>query len=895
MSQTSLQFDDLRDPAAAVLQRSLPARSGHYDELRADPDDAARAGASALRPHWARFFAGLGGAAAGTAAGLADLARRSEAVQRRVREQGITYNVYDDVAGQARPWSLELFPFVIPADEWDTLERGIAQRARLLSWILRDVYGTQALLREGLLPPALVLGSPGYVRSMVGVAPPWGSELQIVACDVARDPEGQWCVVSQRTQAPSGLGYALQNRLIISRMFPEAFRELNVQRLATSYLRLLETLRRRAPRDRHESGSPRIVLLTPGPYNETYFEHAFLARYLGVPLVEGNDLMVRDERLYLKSMHGLERVHALIRRVDDAFCDPLELRADSALGVPALLQVVRAGRLLVANSIGSGFLESPAINGFLPAIARRALGAELLLPSLDSWWCGEDAAREQSIGLLRHAVVKSTHGGGFEMPPLGPQLAPHELDEARRSIEANPAAFTLQSYVPLSQTPTWSDGLVQPRGAMIRLFAIADADGDWHTMPGGLTRVAGEHELVAMQRGASSADTWVMTRGAVDSLSLLPDQLRPQDIAGKHRPVSSRAAENLFWIGRYTERADNTVRFARRILALLHGDETVPDPVLAAVATIAVAQGLAPVGVPSPVLAPLVFERTLLAALAPTGSGSRIASNLLSLRRAAGEIRERLAPDHWRLVTGAAAAFAAAVGPGAAGSGIGAGGASGAEAAGSTDGAGGAGGAGGANRALSAEAVQTALVAVADRLAAITGAQTDRMTRDDGWRMLTVGRQIERLIAMTGVLRTVFETDAVSYPAGFHMLLELFDSTLTYRSLYQGQEMPAAALDLLVLDASNPRSIRCIADTLVELAGLLPGPRSGATPDLARLLPTELLDAGLEGLCERSADGRYPQVEALARALNSAATTLSDAVGARYFSHADQPLRSIAG
>jgi len=376
VSQTSIQFDDDNQPAAVVLRRCMPPRAGHYDELRDD--------SGMLREPWGRFFDFMDG-------GPAELNHRADALSRRVRDQGITYNVYDDASGRARPWSLDLFPFLISPEDWAVLERGVAQRAQLLSWMMRDAYGEQAMLHEGLLPPALVHGSPNYVRAMAGMSRPPSQDLLIVACDVARAPDGQWFVVTQRTQAPSGLGYALQNRLIVSRMFPAAFRELNVQRLASSYVRLLDTLRRLAPLDEGEGASPRIALLTPGPYNETYFEHAFLARYLGVPLVEGNDLMVRDERVYLKTMHGLERVHALIRRLDDGYCDPLELRPDSALGVPGLLQAVRAGRLLVANPIGSGFLESPAINGFLPAIARRALGADLLLPSLDSWWCRRSA------------------------------------------------------------------------------------------------------------------------------------------------------------------------------------------------------------------------------------------------------------------------------------------------------------------------------------------------------------------------------------------------------------------------------------------------------------------------------------------------------------------------
>jgi uncharacterized circularly permuted ATP-grasp superfamily protein/uncharacterized alpha-E superfamily protein len=849
VSQTSIQFDD-NQPAAVALRRCLPARPGHYDELRDD--------GGALRPHWERFFGHLGGG------GLADLNQRVDALARRVRDQGVTYNVYDDAHGRIRPWALDLFPFLIEPDDWDVLERGVAQRAQLLSWMMRDVYGAQTLLRDGLLPPALVHGSPGYLRAMAGGSGA-SHDLLIVACDVARAPDGRWFVVTQRAQAPSGLGYALQNRLIVSRLFPDAFRELSVQRLASSYLRLLETMRRLAPRDPGESGPARIALLTPGPFNETYFEHAFLARYLGVPLVEGNDLMVRDERLYLKSMHGRERIHALIRRLDDGYCDPLELRPDSALGVPGLLQAVRAGRLMVANPIGSAFLESPAINGFLPAISRRALGTELLLPSLDSWWCGEDVAREQSIDMLSQAVIKSTHGAGFDLPPLGPQLSPVQLADARRRIEGDPEAFTLQSYVQLSQTPTWSRGLVAPRGSMIRLFAIGDADGNWQTMPGGLTRIAGEQELVAMQRGGSSADTWIMTRGAVDRVSLLPGRLGQREIADKRRPVSSRAAENLFWLGRYTERTENAVRFSRQILARLHDEEPAPDPVLTAVARVAIGHRLVPEAVPSPVQSPRLFERTLLAGLAHRDPSSSVSFNLDALSRAAGEIRERLAQDQWRLISGAGAAFARTLralrGDGE----------------------------------LSADAAQFALLAATDRLAAITGAQQDRMTRDDGWRMLALGRQIERLIAMSEALRIVLGTGALRYPAGFHLTLELFDSTITYRALYPGLEQAAALIDLVVLDPSNPRSMACVGATLQQLIRELPARDGGANQDLLKLLAAAGLDERLGELCEPGDDGTYRALEALLARLTAGAMKLSDALGMRFFSHADRPQQAISG
>ena len=340
---------------------------------------------------------------------LADLPRREALLARQVLEHGVTYNVYSDEPGASRRWSLDLLPFIVERDDWKVIEAAVVQRAAVLSALMHDVYGPQQLLREGLLPPALVLGSPGYLRPLHGIVPPGGIFLHVVAFDLARGPDGRWWVLGHRAQAPSGMGYALENRLIVSRLFGDNFSALRVQRLAASYRRLLETLVQHAPRDPGEPGTaPRIVLLTPGRYNETYFEHAYLAHYLGVPLVEGDDLTVRDDRLYLKTLHGLERVHAVIRRLDDLFCDPLELRPDSALGVPGLIQAVRCGHVLIANALGAAFLESPAIHGFLPAIARRLLDQELLLPPRDSWWCGEAAARERAFATLQTARVRAT-------------------------------------------------------------------------------------------------------------------------------------------------------------------------------------------------------------------------------------------------------------------------------------------------------------------------------------------------------------------------------------------------------------------------------------------------------------------------------------------------------
>lgn len=368
--------------SAATLAAALAAAAapGHFDELRgcagAEHAPESIASSACLASDWAEFFHHTG------RAGLRDMDRRMHSLQRQVRDNGITYNVYADAHGPQRPWAVDPFPLLLTPGDWQRIEAGARQRARLLDAVMADCYGPQALLRAGLLPSALVHGHPGYLRALHGVRPVGGTHLHIAAFDMARDARGDWWVVSQRTQAPSGLGYLLENRLLISRLFPEAFGQMRVQRLAATYHALLANLRAMSP----EGEDARIVLLTPGPYNETYFEHAYLARYLGLPLVEGGDLTVRGDRLFLRTLHGLQPVHGILKRLDDEFLDPLELRSDSRLGVPGLLQAIRAGHVLVANAPGSAFLESSALLGFLPALSQHLLGEELSLPSLPTWY-----------------------------------------------------------------------------------------------------------------------------------------------------------------------------------------------------------------------------------------------------------------------------------------------------------------------------------------------------------------------------------------------------------------------------------------------------------------------------------------------------------------------------
>ena len=444
---------------SGALAGARPASDGHHDELRGELARADRA-PQGVAPLWHRFLQAQG------PQGWQELGATLARIRHRVQDDGATYNVYADGAQATRAWPLEALPLLLGPEDWAGIEQGVRQRARLLNQVLADCYGERRLLSQGLLPAPLVLAHPQYLRPMHGCQPPGGVHLHIAAFDLVRGPEGRWWVVAQRTQAPSGLGSLLENRLIVAQQFPQAFRELQVQRLASTFQAMVQGLQRLSPAGERA----RVALLTPGPASETYFEHVFLARYLGVALVEGADLTVRANKVWLKTLHGLERVDVLLRRVDDDFLDPLELRADSALGVPGLLQALRAGEVVVANAPGAGWLESPGLSAFWPGVARELLGEDLHLPGVTTWWCGEEAAWRSHQTRLDDYVLTPTFPGG-ERPVALAALTPAERAAVLARVEADPSAYTLQARVRPSETPVWTDGVLQPRAAVLRVFA----------------------------------------------------------------------------------------------------------------------------------------------------------------------------------------------------------------------------------------------------------------------------------------------------------------------------------------------------------------------------------------------------------------------------------------
>jgi len=420
-----------------------------------------------IRPHYARFLRDL------DRLSPREIRRRWETARRFVHEQGITYHVYGDPAGVERPWQLDPIPLILSAAEWRTLEAALVQRATLLNRVLADCYGPQELIRDGRLPPALVFAQPDFVRACHGIRPPKDLFLTLYAVDLARAPDGKWWVVSDRTQIPTGAGYALANRLVTSRVMSDSFHACHVQRLAGFFRQFQSTLAQLAAR---RTDDPRVVMLTPGAYNETYFEQAYLARYLGYTLVEGQDLTVRDSRVFLKTLSGLEPVDVILRRVDDDFCDPLELRNDSMLGVPGLVEAWRAGNVAIANALGSGLVQNAAFLPFLPGLCQHLLGEELKLPSVATWWCGQKSAERYVLEHLDELHVKPALHTRATAATSGRELTPEQREALQRRIAFQPHLYVGQEWIDLATAPCWNGETLEARPVGLRVYPVSSGD-----------------------------------------------------------------------------------------------------------------------------------------------------------------------------------------------------------------------------------------------------------------------------------------------------------------------------------------------------------------------------------------------------------------------------------
>ncbi len=507
-----------------------------------------------INPHWQPFIQAL------NTLGLEDMAARHKEAVRLLRENGVTYVVHGEKHGQ-RPWELDPIPLIISNSDWESISAGLTQRAELLNLVLKDLYGEKRLIKDGLIPPEVVYAHAGFLRPCNALVPPDENLLLMYAADLAKDSSGNIKVLSDQTQAPSGAGYALENRTVLARTLPHLFGEVGVHRLSFFFRAMQNSIAEFAPRLKD---NPHVVVLTPGPYNETYFEHAYLASYLGYTLVQGDDLTVLDGRVWLKSLDGLQPVDIILRRVDDIFCDPLELRQDSRFGVAGLLEAIRQGNVVVVNPPGSSVLENPALMPFLPKIAKRLIGEDLRLPSVATWWCGHTKHRDYVLENLKKLVVKPIHRPLGGKPLFGSELSTTELDTLRAQINAKPYLYVGQEVIHFSTTPSLIDGKLEPRRAILRGFLFAEKSG-YAVMPGGLTRCEGEvGELtVSIQDGGVSKDTWILAPEPEPHISLWQHPKSGSIISEDSQGLSSRSAENLFWVGRYAERAEGHARLLR--------------------------------------------------------------------------------------------------------------------------------------------------------------------------------------------------------------------------------------------------------------------------------------------------------------------------------------------
>ncbi|HEY3442465.1 MAG TPA: circularly permuted type 2 ATP-grasp protein [Paludibaculum sp.] len=817
---------------------------GHWDE--------------AMRPtgfprrHWRQLSVAVG------RMGPRQLAHHWETGQQLIQANGITYNVYGDPQGKERPWPMDPIPLVIGRDEWAMLERAIVQRATLLNTVLADLYGPRHLIHDRRLPPELLYANPHFLRPCTDIAPPGGVHLHAYAADIARSPDGQWWVINDRTQAPSGMGYALENRLVSARTLPNVFSQCQVRQLARFFQAGRDALLGLAPSSR---STPRVVLLTPGPHNETYFEHSFLARHYGFPLVEGADLTVRDNRVYLKTLSGLEPVDLILRRQDDSYCDPLELRGDSVLGVPGLVQAVRSGTVAIANALGSGLLETPAHLAFLPGLCRHMLGEELLMPSVATWWCGHAEARQYVIEHLDQVVVKPTFPRFGQHPEFGATLDATGRADLIRRIQAHPDQYLAQEQVALSTAPHWTADGLAPRHIVVRVFAAWDGQS-YTALPGGLTRVstAPSSLVVSMQMGGGSKDTWVL--GTPEDSTPAPT-LRPARLpAAASRTMSdlpSRVADNLFWMGRYAERVESIARLVRVLLPALSGEA---DFGHAASLETAVHLMIRLRYLPKEVLRNSIAEQRrqmarLLRELAFDQSQTAGAGwNLKQLRRVAWQIKEKLSADTWRVLQQLETGFtrtAPAI----------------------------------ADQRFVAEMLLLGQAIVT--LSAFSGLLMENTTRGHGWRFLDIGRRLERGLQSTELLRCGLAAAPVEAEPYLEMLLRIADSSITYRSRYLTTPRADLTLDLLLGDEANPRSVGFQVATLCDHIEKLPQRDTQDRHSLEQRLSLKLLStvrlARIDTLANPDAKGRRDELDRLLSGIKLDFRDLSEALTARYLSH----------
>lgn len=737
-------------PASATARPSLFER---YEPLPGVPDEL-RDVNGRMRPAWSGLIDHL------SSLSPAEIAHDFARGEQHLADAGVFFRRYGDTTLSGRDWPFSPIPVILPEAEWRDITAGLIQRADLLEHVVSDLYGDNRLVADGFLPAALVAQNPEWLRPMVGVTPQSGKFLHFVAFEIGRGPDGRWWVLSDLTDAPSGAGFALENRVATTRVFPDLYRQTPVHRLAGFFRAFRNSLEHLRQGDGAGAG-----ILTPGPLTDTYYEQAYIARYLGLPLLEGGDLTVEDGRLWVRTVRGLVPVDVLWRRMDGIWVDPLELREDSQLGTPGLMSAVRQGHVTMVNALGVGVLETQALMAFLPRIAREVTGVPLALPNVATWWCGQptelDHVRANAARMMIGPAMSTrmpyetaaTHAIGGRMRGIGDQSLDDWLTRNARGLMA-------KELVTLSTTPVFEeDGLV-PRPMTIRVFLARGQDG-WQVMPGGFARVGSTTDTTAisMRKGGAVADVWVVADGSVDSVSMLAPTTTPF-VRVAADPLPSRAADNLFWLGRYVERTEGLLRLVRAYHSRL--DEAAPEPLLDLIR-----DRLASYGVEAGEALPQGLRDTLASAV-----------------NSASQIRDRFSVDAWAALKDMEKSMTRI-----------------------------------ARTADPGNDAALVMSVMLRKIAGFSGLVHENMYRTASWQFLTIGRSLERAAMMTDLLASTTSPDAPE--GGFDLAIEIGDSIMTHRQRYAVITTGDTVLDLLVLDETNPRSVRFHLDVIRKRLGEL--------------------------------------------------------------------------
>ncbi len=809
-----------------------------------------------VRPHWQDFLKRF------SALNATERRLAQETAERMLKDDGVTYLAGQDGQQIDRPWQLDLFPLLISQEEWQRVEDGLIQRAQLLNHILNDLYGAQQLLKNGNLPSAVVFGNPQFLQPCHGVPVQGDTYLHFLAFDVARAPDGQWWVLRDRTEAPTGVGFALENRIIVSRSLPDLFDDTHVQRLSSFFQSFSQNFLQFSQRD-----DPLAVVLSPGPQNVAYFEHAYLSRYLGYPVVEGSDMTVRDDRLFLKTVDGLKPVDLVLRRIYSDLCDPLELSTESTLGIPGLLQSIRAGHVTIGNALGSGLVDSEVLLSFLPNLCQFFFSEGLKIPSVATWWCGQANERAYVLEnlqrlMIRRVLTSKRDLSHSRLSSFGPDLSKQEQAALAQAIARRGHEYVGREIVSPSTTPFWgADSQLRPVPMTLRLYLTATKDG-YTVMPGGLARVSVQSDPRGHwhEPGDFSKDTWVKGSGVLDKQVVVAPLHNTLLLRRGGRDLPSRTADNLFWLGRYIERAEGAIRLLRSLFLRTSGEAGLsnePDTLSRLVSLLVMQKHLSPRRAKRAVEGGAdMVEAELRTILFDPDSPEGLAKILQNVRRTANLVRHRLSQDTWDILielTSVPKEWARTKGQ-------------------SMD-----------------DAIRL-LSRMIQHLAAVNGMVMENMTRSYAWRFLEMGRRLERIRHLSKLIRHLAIRGNPEATGTLNLLLELADSSITYRTRYKAEAKLAAVLDLLLADETNPRSVIFQLLTFDDHMSSLPHEETSASLNPAQKITTRICtDIRLTDMIQVAEFNKKTKVrvklERLLKQLDQGGHQLSDIVAHTYFSH----------